>query len=392
MKNIYWVYVLLRVVFVKGQRDASHLGLRPVPDRYEISQPIPTIPNQIYSTSASRHQTKVFWFQPGTTKGTAKIQVWSKNATVDAPVLIVIKRHVRVLSWQIPAMLQEAYPYLTTNRTLCPASNHYSSVTKGEPILPSGVDIFIEVLTLSDQPVDFSPKIESYPTFVKNGLSSFIMRASPSAPQYIQYNMRPRSTTVLVKLEALEVERGQPLTRADDNPPQESRQEPAEDKETGDPAKTATAYRFILVALFICYGSPVFQLVFTHQKLLHVIGNEDLCYYNFSCAKRAGWLSDLNHVISNLGYVILGVLFLLQVRRRKVFRGKLRSRLRDRDLNLDAFGSLSHFDIYYSMSYAVIMEGMMSLLYHICPGYNNFQFDTSFMYLICGLLVMKLYH
>lgn len=205
MKNIYWVYILLRVLFVKGQRNASPLGIQPVPDRYEISQPIPANPNQIYSGSASRNQTRVFWFQQDTTKGTAKIQVWSKTATVDAPILIVIKRHVSVLSWQIPAMLQEVYPYLTTNRTLCPALNHYSSATNGEPILPSGVeDIFVEVLTLSDQPIDFSLKIEPHPTFVKNGLSSFIMRASPSAPQYIQYNMRPKSTRVLVKLEALE--------------------------------------------------------------------------------------------------------------------------------------------------------------------------------------------
>jgi hypothetical protein len=41
-----------------------------------------------------------------------------------------------------------------------------------------------------------------------------------------------------------------------------------------------------------------------------------LCYFNFLCAHPLMVLSDFNHVYSNLGYVLLGLLFLLQVWRR----------------------------------------------------------------------------
>lgn len=66
------------------------------------------------------------------------------------------------------------------------------------------------------------------------------------------------------------------------------------------------------------------------------------------------------------------------------------------------------------MGYALIMEGILSGCYHVCPSYNNFQFgkkiyfnlkiiyfysiwkkihftDTAFMYMIAWLLMLKIY-
>lgn len=37
------------------------------------------------------------------------------------------------------------------------------------------------------------------------------------------------------------------------------------------------------------------------------------------------------------------------------------------------------------------MEGVLSAAYHVCPSYNNFQFDTSFMYIIGCISTIKLY-
>jgi hypothetical protein len=37
------------------------------------------------------------------------------------------------------------------------------------------------------------------------------------------------------------------------------------------------------------------------------------------------------------------------------------------------------------------MEGILSAAYHVCPSYNNFQFDTSFMYVIGVITTIKLY-
>lgn len=43
------------------------------------------------------------------------------------------------------------------------------------------------------------------------------------------------------------------------------------------------------------------------------------------------------------------------------------------------------------MGVALIMEGILSGSYHICPNHSNFQFDTSFMYIIAVLCMVKLY-
>ncbi|CAI2738048.1 unnamed protein product [Dicrocoelium dendriticum] len=45
-------------------------------------------------------------------------------------------------------------------------------------------------------------------------------------------------------------------------------------------------------------------------------GNEDLCYYNFECARPLGIFTAFNNIISNAGYVLLGVLFLASVAHR----------------------------------------------------------------------------
>lgn len=74
-------------------------------------------------------------------------------------------------------------------------------------------------------------------------------------------------------------------------------------------------YNVLTVAVF--YGLPVVQLVWTYQKVLNKTGQQDLCYYNFLCAHPLGFFSDFNHLFSNIGYVLFGVLFLGITHRRE---------------------------------------------------------------------------
>ncbi|KAK7944730.1 hypothetical protein WMY93_000458 [Mugilogobius chulae] len=37
-------------------------------------------------------------------------------------------------------------------------------------------------------------------------------------------------------------------------------------------------------------------------------------------------------------------------------------------------GIPKHFGVYYSMGFALIVEGVLSACYHVCPNYDNFQF------------------
>ena len=39
-------------------------------------------------------------------------------------------------------------------------------------------------------------------------------------------------------------------------------------------------------------------------------------------------------------------------------------------------GVPQHFGLFYTMGIGLIMEGILSAAYHVCPSYNNFQFGN----------------
>ncbi|CAC5400277.1 SID1 transmembrane family member 1,SID1 transmembrane family member 2 [Mytilus coruscus] len=153
-------------------------------------------------------------------------------------------------------------------------------------------------------------------------------------------------------------------------------------------AKSYSLFCRNLAAISIFYGLAVLQLVLTYQKVLNVTGNQDICYYNFDCAHPLGALTSFNNVFSNIGYILLGILFLFLVARRDVIYKKAVQN--DRKIGKE-LGIPQHFGLFYAMGLALIMEGLMSACYHVCPNYSNFQFDTSFMYIIACLCMLKIY-
>ncbi|XP_065198274.1 SID1 transmembrane family member 1-like [Sycon ciliatum] len=138
----------------------------------------------------------------------------------------------------------------------------------------------------------------------------------------------------------------------------------------------------------VFYGVPVVQLVYNHQRTLFATGNQDLCYFNFRCNRRYGQLTSFNAVFSNVGYVMLGVLFiLLTMRRQRMF-----SRTMARDpLQFTRTGIVPVFGLLFALGLALCMEGVLSACYHVCPTPINFQFDTTFMYFIVVLSLLYLY-
>ncbi|XP_076239058.1 SID1 transmembrane family member 1 [Calliopsis andreniformis] len=142
-------------------------------------------------------------------------------------------------------------------------------------------------------------------------------------------------------------------------------------------------YLYYLITVAIFYTLPVVQLVITYQHVLHVTGNQDMCYYNFLCAHPFGLLSDSNHVFSNFGYVMLGFLFMFIT-----YSREQNEFARERN---KCYGIPQHYGLFYAMGTALIMEGVLSGSYHVCPNRSNFQFDTSFMYIIAVLCMIKIY-
>uniref|UniRef100_A0A3Q2D482 SID1 transmembrane family, member 2 n=1 Tax=Cyprinodon variegatus TaxID=28743 RepID=A0A3Q2D482_CYPVA len=83
-------------------------------------------------------------------------------------------------------------------------------------------------------------------------------------------------------------------------------------------SKKYQIYFWNIATIAVFYALPVIQLVITYQTVVNVTGNQDICYYNFLCAHPLGALSAFNNILSNLGYVLLGLLFLFIVLKRDV--------------------------------------------------------------------------
>ena len=115
-----------------------------------------------------------------------------------------------------------------------------------------------------------------------------------------------------------------------------------------------------------------------------------------------------NHLLSNAGYMILGVLFLVVtfLKEKVVLGRKLKqvgveptkslriSELRKQvweNRHLMHTGTCACFSLFYTMGLTLYMIGVMSGCYHRCPTDVNFQFDTTYMYLLVILMAINLF-
>ena len=156
----------------------------------------------------------------------------------------------------------------------------------------------------------------------------------------------------------------------------------------------SSLYLWIISLMGIFYTIPVSQLLLNDQKTSMHIGNLDSCYYNFLCKVQTKHLEDYNHVFSNIAYIISGIFFIVICRvrqgRYKVYHENLAKSNGDPDRSKRT-GIPEHYGIFYALGGAVALEGILSGCYHICPTKVNFQFDTTFMYVIAVLIFLKVY-
>ena len=126
--------------------------------------------------------------------------------------------------------------------------------------------------------------------------------------------------------------------------------------------------------------------VFTNWHLMIQEGDRDTCYYNDFCY-RVSKYDDIpfNLMISNLTYMIHGLILAISV---MYMEAKLFSRYR----NSNDLPPQYAFSMGYAFAWALFFEGCFSLVYHLCPSKLTFQFDTGFMFVIAGLIVVLLYN
>ena len=134
-----------------------------------------------------------------------------------------------------------------------------------------------------------------------------------------------------------------------------------------------------------------FQFVFANWDTMIQEGDRDNCYYNDFCYRVASHDIPFNLMISNLTYIVHGLILVVWV---LILETKVNVRCQSgRDaVEAAAVKERYCFSIGYAFSWGLVFEGLFSTLYHFCPSRFTFQFDSAFMFIIAGLTVLLLYN
>tara|TARA_B110001469_G_C9594211_1_gene295003 strand:- start:32 stop:1210 length:1179 start_codon:yes stop_codon:yes gene_type:complete len=140
-----------------------------------------------------------------------------------------------------------------------------------------------------------------------------------------------------------------------------------------DPNKYYPQFLFLIGIFYIL---PSLQFVFFQSQDTNIE-----CYYNFKCYNKVGVIPAFNSVISNIFYILYGLIYIVIVR--VYHKYKVTD---DNDLGVNKSPYL-----YYALGISLIFEGICSATYHICPTKLNFQFDTTFMFIGGILMFITIY-
>uniref|UniRef100_A0A1I8H0A6 SID1 transmembrane family member 1 n=1 Tax=Macrostomum lignano TaxID=282301 RepID=A0A1I8H0A6_9PLAT len=405
---------------------------------------------RVYRSSVGAGVERVFAFtyatpddcSTGGANAAVRVSVESDEADSEFPLLVVARQQREVISWRLP-MSGEYAGFGVVSRTLCPVHRRGSHT------------VFVEVTSQRPRQIRFSLSATLVPNFRLGLDSPVQVEVSPTQPQYFRFVYPPNVTSVQVRVQSndalcmrlavqaaacpandlarnvefsgvrqtasrkavLSIGRGDPAVGTPDRfnvvllvYPNDANcrggveaEVEAASPSASPPAGSGTRQQGRVKRLTLHvqaslhseqYGWPVlwtllFYLVLTYQRVLNTSGDEDICFYNFECSHPLGPISSFNSVFSNISYGLLGLLFLLLVWRRDLLQ---RRRPPGRRTPLQPpLGLPQHHGLHYAMGVALIMQGVMSACYHVCPSYSNFQFDTAFMYMLCGLCALCLY-
>ena len=140
------------------------------------------------------------------------------------------------------------------------------------------------------------------------------------------------------------------------------------------------SYITCIVGCVLMVGA--FQFVYADWYLMIQEGDRDHCYYNDFCYRVSNSDIPFNLMSSNFAYIVHAFILALSVWYMEA-EVLARSEGRKKDFS---------FSIGYAFAWALLFEGLFSTLYHLCPSKITFQFDTAFMFVISGLIVVVMYN
>jgi len=128
----------------------------------------------------------------------------------------------------------------------------------------------------------------------------------------------------------------------------------------------------------VWYLRPSLTFAYNREDIQRNMPHDQLCYFNFKCVHHLGNIYAFNNVLSNIFYVIFGLIFMLIVKYN--------------DKQLDNYKGI-HKDpsLFYCMGIGLMLIGIASSIYHICPSVIIFPIDTDFMFVMTVIFFLTIY-
>ena len=129
--------------------------------------------------------------------------------------------------------------------------------------------------------------------------------------------------------------------------------------------------------------------IFVHDRWNTMIqeGNRDKCYYNDFCYRVLSYDIPFNLMISNLTYIVHGLILFGWVLTLETMVNPCCKSAKTAEKDT-AIKERYSFSIAYALAWALVFQGLLSSLYHLCPDVFTFQFDSAFMFIIAGFIVL----
>ena len=158
--------------------------------------------------------------------------------------------------------------------------------------------------------------------------------------------------------------------------------------------KGIKTYPYLTGVLAISFMVGSAQFVIARWSSMIKGGDRDLCYYNELCYRPIA-VADMpsNFMLSNVPYVIHGVFLALSFSLREAIILQVNGSKRKYILSSDHQQFRPYdYSVAYALAWALVFEGLFSAMYHLCPSRLTFQFDSAFMFIISGLVVIALFN
>ena len=139
-------------------------------------------------------------------------------------------------------------------------------------------------------------------------------------------------------------------------------------------------HSYIIGILGIVLMIGAFQFVLSYWDTMIQEGNRDKCYYNDFCYRVVNYDIPFNLIISNLTYIIHGLILAVWV---LILEAKVK-------VGGKAIEERYPFSIGYTFSWALVFQGLLSALCHLCPSRFTYLFELVFMFVIAGLTLLLL--